>query len=275
MAENDVPNKEFYRRAFWSGPNLAMLAGLTVASALFAPGFLFVAAGWELAWMWLVPNHPRWQRRVRAEYLRVRDVKDQEELDGMLRRLPDYERNKYRELESVTQRIERMVEDAPESARSTMEAGVTRLRDLLKTYIRMQTSRARIREFVKGSEIDDIQRQIRKLEQELSDPAMADALRRVKGSNLDVLNQRLARALKAHENERVLEANQQTIENTLKLIRDNLVSMDNPAGVSHQINSVVAEMQLNEQFMSEMDSFLGRDAAVAGLEHLPPPRARA
>lgn len=271
---NDVPASEYYRRAFWSGWNLLPLIGLVGAGAVLSTGFLFLAAAWELGWMYLIPNDPRFQRKIRAEFNREKEIQEEDEQETQLRRLPERDRTKFRDLEEITSRIERMVENCPDTVKGMMEQGLSKLRYLLRNYFRMLVSLSNLREYLKTSDMSQIKGQVGRLEEELKDESMPEKLRKVKLSNLDVLNQRLSKVVKAQENQSVMEANLQTLEDTLKLIRDNIVSMDNPQGVSNQINSIVGELQQNEQFMADMEHFLDTEKPLDDVGVREPPRER-
>lgn len=267
MSAPKLTFKDYFKAAFWNQFNLIPLGGLLAASVL-APfggmGFLFAAAAWEVAWLSFVPTSERFQRRVRAELSKDDGLKEEEENELLFRRLEPRERSKFGEIQSICYSLEGQLASADPTTRTVLEESFRKLGYLLRTYLRLMVSLSGIRQYLKQSDRDNILASIRRLEQEIADPNAFDRVKDVKQKNILVLRQRLTRIEKARENEAVIEANLHTLEDTLKLIRDNAMSLDNPQGVSKQIQSVVIGLEESERVLKDIEAFASLDDKVMG-----------
>ncbi len=263
VSSNKLGWKDFMKKAFVNQYNLIPLVGLGVAG-FFNPGFWIVGAAWEVAWLTFVPTNERFQRRVRAEANQHIGLRNEEEQEALFRRLDGAERSKFGEIQSICYSLESQLEAAEPSTRKILQESFNRLGYLLKTYLRLLVSLGNIRKYLKSSDRDIILKKIRDLESEISNPETFDRVREVKQKNVIILQQRLTRVEKARENEAVIEANLHTLEDTLKLIRDNAVTLDNPQGVSRQINSVIVGLEESERVLKDIEAFTALEDRVAG-----------
>ncbi|MDQ7780711.1 MAG: hypothetical protein RDV41_13535, partial [Planctomycetota bacterium] len=234
----------YLKKAFWNWHNLIPLIGLGVASVITENwGFLALAGGLESLWLYFLPQNRRFQRSVDAEANKEKKVEAEQERELMVRRLSQHDQERYRELDLICRKVQRQIDVADSLTRPMLEQSLLKLDYLLASYLRMMCSLASIGEYLNSTSSDDIEESIKKLERDIKQGTTSDKVREVKKSNLDVLNQRLARVKRAEENRALLEANLQTLEDTLKLIRDDALTMANPAQVSAQIDNVIVEMQ--------------------------------
>ncbi len=250
----------YLKKAFWSPLNLLGLIGLGVLAVVTNEwGFLPLAGALEASWLYYTSTNPRFQRRINSEVNKEKQIESEQEREMMVRRLSQHDQARYRELELICRKVQKQIDCADPLTRPMLEQSLLKLDYLLLAYLRMLTSLMTIGEYTRSTSSEEIEENISKLERELKSDTVSPKVKEVKKSNLDVLNQRLSRVKKAEENRSLLEANLQTLEDTLKLIRDDALTMENPSRVSSQIDSVIVEMQQNEQLAQEMDKFINTE----------------
>lgn len=257
----------YFKEAFYNQYNLITLGGLAALGFMFS-GFFYLAGAFELIYMAMVPTDERFQRYVRSEHNRELLELEEYKRKETLTHLTGGERNRLNLVRSIVQDIKDVAAKVDRSSAFLVEQDLTKLDYLEKTFLRMLGSLTLLRHHLQNTSIAEIEKQIAKLEKEIAEAS--PRLKAIKKRNAEVLRQRLSRLTKAEEDREVLEANLDTIEDTLKLIRDNVVSLNNPQGISGQIDDVVVNMQESEKLMASMAS-LSPDALfeVPAEETLP------
>jgi len=259
MAGSDYQGEDidYLGAAFWNQYNIISLVGLG-AMGLFVPGLWYMAAAAEMVYLATVPSNERFQRLVRSEANRASIEATETRDRDMLAMLAQRDKRRYLELVEICEKIRAVAGTVDYSSRILVEQDIAKLDYLLRTFLGMLTALNRQRDHLASVDRDQIRRDTRRLEKELE--TAKPRIRAIKERNLEILRQRLSRLDRVEEDQELIEANLDTIEATLKLIRDNVVSLNNPEGISDQIDSVVVNMQENERLMESMASFLDAQA---------------
>ena len=250
----------FTKEAFLHQYNIISLIGMA-GLGLFVPGVWFMAASAELMYLGMVPSSKRFQRSVRAELNSESLSAIEEQEHQILAKLPQRSKRRYYDLVAICSKIRAVVETVDSTSRVMIDQDIEKLDYLLKTFIKMLAALTRQRDHLATVDSNSIQRNIRRLKKELE--SAKPRVKVIKQRNIDILHQRISRISTVEEDQELILANLETIEDTLKLIRDNVVSLDNPEGISGQIEGVVANMQENEKLMATMTNFLGESEMAA------------
>ncbi|MBI4866345.1 MAG: hypothetical protein HY816_05285 [Candidatus Wallbacteria bacterium] len=264
MTEESPPSPErpnFYKAAFLSPANLMFLAGFALLGGVYS-GFLYIGAAIELLYLGFVPNMPRFQRMVRAEQNRFLEVNWKEQEEQLLDRLASKDRSRYKAIQDLCAKIEARAGALDPSNSVLAGQNLAKLGYLQASFLRMLAALALLREYLAETDPRVLEKTVSRLNQE-ADLAPAK-VREVKLQNVAILEQRLTHVKKADEQRQFLEASLSTLEDTLGLIGDNVVTMNNPAGIADQIDHVVTSMEENERLLGEMQAmFAGGTQPVA------------
>lgn len=249
----------YMKEAFLHQFNVISLAGLA-GLGLFVPGVWFMTVAAEMMYLAMVPSNKRFQRSVRAELNSASKLAIEESDTHILAKLPNRSRKRYHDLQVICAKIREVVETVDSSSRIMIDQDIEKLDYLLKTFLRMLTALARQRDHLASVDRNSINRNIKRLKKQAQ--AASQRVKVIKQKNIDILHQRLNRIGRVVEDQELILANLETIEDTLKLIRDNVASINtHPEGISNQIESVVVNMQENEKLMESMSSFLDNPTA--------------
>jgi hypothetical protein len=284
-----LPTEEpnFLAHAFKSQYNLIGLGtalGFAVLSGTLLP--IVVAAGVELIVLPLVSGNPRFQRLIRA---RVSQEEDQEaaqrtekEAWEMLRDLPNPEQQRYRALQGLASEIRQNYKALDSSSQMLVEELVRKLDFLLSFYLRMRYSLMRYQAYFSTTDPERIQERIAMLEHEMA--TGPERIQQIKARTRVVLEKRLERYQKALENRQLVEAQTETVEEVLQLLRDQSYSMRDPRTITQQLDGLVSSAEdtergvrdLEELMSIETDALLpAGDDLEAEPEAARPPSARA
>ena len=137
----------------------------------------------------------------------------------------------------------------------------------------MLTSLNRIESNLDTPESDNLPRRIEALSAEVAGLA-AGRIKTAKEQNLAVLNQRLQRLEKSREEREYLQVSLDTLENTLKLVRERVVAATSVQGIASSLDEVVIELGRHREFMDEVEAQMTMGSvpsAPTGEEEEDPP----
>ena len=232
------------------------LGGLTAASALLMPpmvpifGSLLFA--WELSWLSLASQSERFRRSVRARKNAAALNRAEEKRDAVLAQLPAHLKAQHEAAQAIAKEIRLQAENLEEGA-ELLEETLAKLDYMLENYARMLLSLHRIQQYQNSPEEEGISRRAAALESELGSMEPG-RLRTAKEKNLEVLRQRLERSQKSREEKEYLEVSLDTLENTLKLVRERVIAAQNAQGVASSLDEVIAELGKHRDYMDTVEA---------------------
>jgi hypothetical protein len=266
-----VPAEEpnYLAHAFKSQYNLIGLGtalAFTVLSGTLLP--IIVAAGIEMVVLPLVSGSGRFQRLVRARRSEEADEQDaarqRMESSEMLQYMPDAERARYRMLQALTNEIRQNYKGMDSSSQMLLEQLVEKLDFLLSFYLRMRYSLTRYHNYFNNTDPERIQERIAMLEHEMK--SGPERVQQIKARTRSVLEKRLDRYKKALENRDLIDAQTETVQEVLQLLRDQSYSMRDPRSITEQIDGLVSSAEETERGVKDMEEILAleHDMMVPG-----------
>lgn len=250
----------YLSEAFHYHYNLISVGGLgilTLMSAFLAtPLFPLLAAllvAWELCWLTLGSTNERFRRMIRAnknaEVLAQRSAKRERSLLS----LPVHMRAQHEAVQALAKEIRAQAESAEEGQVEHLDDTLAKLDFMLEQHARMLTSLNRIEANLDSPEGENLPRRIEALSAELEDME-AGRIKTAKEQNLNVLRQRLTRLEKSREEREYLQVSLDTLENTLKLVRERVVAATSVQGIASSLDDVVLELGRHREFMDEVEA---------------------
>ena len=89
-----------------------------------------------------------------------------------------------------------------------------------------------------------------------------ERLRQIKTRTRDVLVKRLARYEKALENKQLIDAQTETVQEVLQLLRDQSYSMTDPRSITEQLDGLVSSAEETERGVRDMEDILSMEHDV-------------
>jgi hypothetical protein len=268
----EEPN--YFAKAFKSQYNLIGLAtavGFAVVSGTWLP--LLVAAGVEMMVLPFVSGNERFRRLVKAresqEKVQQKEQQQQLQASEMLRFLPDQERIRYRQLEQQAQEIRQNYASLNETSRLLVDDLESKLGFLLSFYLRTRHSLARYHRYFQTTDPERMQERIVMLEHEIAQGSAR--VKEVKTRTKAVLEKRMERYQKALENMHLVDAQTETVQEVLQLLRDQSYSMRDPRSITDQLDGLLSSAEETERGVRDMEELLSLDPdglLGSGLEDL-------
>ncbi len=266
-----MPSEEpnYLAHAFKSQYNIIGLGtALGFAFLSGSPLPLLLAAGVELIVLPLVSWSQRFQRLVRArlsqEDERQRQAKTQDQNYALFRQLSDNEKQRYRALEGLAGEIRNNYAGLDSSSRMLLDDLVQKLEFLLQFYLRMRASVARYERYFATTDPERIGERIAMLDGEIAQGS--ERVREIKSKTRAVLLKRMERYQKALENKQLVDAQTETVQEVLQLLRDQSYSMRDPRTITEQLDGLVSSAEETERGVRDMEELLAMDQdTLAGL----------
>jgi hypothetical protein len=264
----EEPN--YFAHAFKSQYNLIGLAtaiGFAALSASFLP--LLIVAGVEMAILPLVSGSERFRRLIRARVSEDRDDERQEkadrELSEIFRSLPDPERMRYRQLEQLAHEIRQNYQGLDSTSQLLLEELEGKLDFLLNFYLRMRQSTSRYERYFATTDPERMQERIVMLDHEIE--TGGGRVKEVKARTKAVLEKRLVRYQKALENKQLIDAQTETVQEVLQLLRDQSYSMRDPRTITEQLDTLLSSAEETERGVRDMEELLSveNDSFLPGV----------
>lgn len=252
----------YFKEAFYDQYNLITLGGLgaMTAAALvigfpLAPVIGSLALAWEVMWLGIAPSSERFRRSVRARKNAAAVERRDEKRKTIIDKIPAELRAQYEATAKIVKEIRQHAEAAQEGELEVFEETLAKLDYLLEEYARMLCALHQLEETNTSPEAASLGRRVAALEAEVEGMEQG-RLRAAKEKNLLVLRQRAERYAKSNEEREYLEVSLETLENTLKLVKDQVIAATSAQGIASSLDQIVLEVGRHREHMQHVESQL-------------------
>lgn len=260
MADQSI---NYTKEAFLHPWNLAFLlvamvaVFFTLALTPIPEVILLFTAAVELLFLGTVPRQERFRRAVRSRRAQER-YKPPSEQD-LFRQLTKASQKRYIRFRNLEKAVRENYERLSYASQGMLKAHIKKIDDLLDSYLKMLWQMERYSRFTEQATEEKVVRAMQDLRVQLeTDP---ERVRQIKQKRLDILEKRLDRFKKAHENLAVIEAQLETIEDVTKYIHEQSLTMRNPEEVSFQLDTLIAEVEETQAAVTEIEDVFSRAAS--------------
>ena len=277
-----------YRSEFLKSPHHAWLGFLTLGAGFIVAQPLALIAGaaaYVVGWIYLPDGSlfRAWSDRRRDAAARAAAGAEVaafvQRRDALIGGLTDGRRGRYFALTTVCKDIERTASETPDDPR------LRKLEELMWTYLRLLTIEESLEQFLETETQDDVPGLLDRARREADGLKMEidklkahgptgelDARERLLTSRLErleTLAKRADRLGTAKANLALVVAEQERLDQQIKLIRADSVATRNAAALTARIDATVENLEHTNKWLSEMDQF--RDIVT----DMPPASGRA
>jgi len=234
---------------------------------------LLVTTGVELAYLGMMPRNDRFRRAIRsrraAEHAKPLSQKE------LFQNLAAPDRRRYARLRKLEKDIRGNYRKLSYASQGMLDSHLKKIDGLLESYMKLLYQKERYEFSVHSGVESEVLRAIEALREDMEDDT--PRVRAIKARRLRILEQRLERSKKGQENLEIIEAQLETIEDVVKYIHEQSLTLRNPEEISFQLDTLLTEVEetqasveeLEEVFanpvdlLSEMDSFEDPTQAVS------------
>lgn len=230
---------------------------------LFETMLLFTAAA-ELLILGVVPRNERFRRLVRSQ--KIEEHRKPPSQKEVFRTLSRTSQRRYARLRKLRGDIEANYRELSYASQGLLDSHLAKLDGLLDSYLNLMLQKERSETTAQTRTEGEIERAIADLQTDMADDA--DRVKSIKERRLRILEQRLVRVRKGRENLDVIQAQLETIEDTVKYIHEQSWTLQNPDEITFQLDTLLDEVEETQSSVQEIEDVFGRSAndLMSGLD---------
>ena len=245
----------YTKEAFLNPWNLVFIVVGLVTAFLFSGSetvlnaVLVFTAAIELLYLGVMPRQERFRRVVRAKKAAERHKPpSQKEIYQTLRRR---DQRRYVRLRNLEESIRDHYAQLSYASQGLLESHLQKINGLLDSYLKLLKQKERYEEYANSATENEVVRSIAALRENLEDSS--SRVRSVKERRLNVLERRLQRFKKSRENEQLISAQVETIEDVVKYIHEQSMTLHNPEEITFQLDTLLNEVQETRASIEEIE----------------------
>jgi hypothetical protein len=243
----------YLKAAFANLYNLSLLGGAVAASVLTGDYTVAVVAlGLEALWLLFGPDLKPFQRAVDRAHREERERDEHQRMEKLMGQLPQQDWQRARALQDLRQEIERDMQSNPSFQIIFIQTELDKLAHLYRGFVGLATACNRAESYLDAVDPRDLERQKEQQEavaKESEDPAVVEIARK----NVQVLERRL-QTRQDIENFRSRARGQMLlIENTVRLLRDQVLTMTSPDQLGEQLNDLITGVEALQASVRETE----------------------
>lgn len=263
--ENDQIN--FTKEAFLHPGNLVWLLVGTI-SAFVATGFesgfssaiLSFTLGMELIYLGVLPKLPSYQKSVKLK--KEKELPEESDDKRIFHNLDGRSQKRFLVLKHITKEVKKNFETLPYTSKGMLEHVLKKMEGLLSTYLSLLEMNRRFQVYMNSELETEIENEVKKQEKKLED-AESDQLKATGKRRLNILNKRLSKFQIAKEKFLICETHLETIEDAIRFIYEQSMTMPNDGDVGQQLDHLLAEMDETTSIIQDLD-----DSLLPGFDEL-------
>ncbi len=264
MSDRDI---NFTKEAFLHPWNLAFLIGamiLSFAVSMFGSGgvswtfetILIFASAIELLYLGIMPRQERFRRAVRsrqaAEHAKPPSQKE------IFQLLTKNSQRRYARLRKLGKDIQSNYRKLNYASQGMLESHVKKINGLLDSYLKLLYQQERYEYSTQVRSEAEVVRAITELRQDMEDDPPKVAA--IKGRRMKILEQRLDRFKRGAENLEIIEAQLETVEDVIKYIHEQSLTLSNPEEITFQLDTLLNEVEETRTAVEELEEVFGRSS---------------
>ena len=245
----------YTKEAFLNPLNLGFLIA-TMLTAFFVSGsavsvnvVLIMGSAIELMYLGVVPRNQRFRRSIRsrraAEHAKPPSGKE------IFRLLSKSSQRRYVRLRKLEKEISNNYQKLSYATQGLLESHLRKIDRLLTSYLSMLYQKQQYELSTNSSREREVIQSIAHLRTEMEDDS--EKVRSIKERRLQILEQRLQRFKKGAEHLEILEAQIETIEDVVKYIHEQSLTLRNPEEITFQLDTLLEEVGETEAAILEIE----------------------
>lgn len=251
---NDV-EINYTKEAFLNPYNLGFLI-MAMLTAFFLSGaepwfniVLILAAAAELMYLGVVPRNERFRRAIKSQRAAEHaKPPSQKEIYQLLAR---QSQRRYARLRKLEQDIQSNYTKLGYATQGLLDSHLKKINGLLDSYLNLLYQKERYEYSMQSNAESEVVRAIQSLRVDMEDDS--PKVRSIKQRRLRILESRLERFKKGNENHEIIEAQLETIEDVVKYIHEQSLTLRNPEEITFQLDTLLSEVEETEASIAALE----------------------
>lgn len=275
MATASDSSLNYTREAFMHPANLLFLMSAAVSAffladyGLVSNAVLTAAFGVELLILGSVPRSMLFQKWVKYRKLQAKktDAVDKE----IFGQLDPATQKRFLVLKHLSKLIRDNFDKMPFASQGMLSSIQKKLEGILGSYLNLLYSYRRYGHFINQVAESRLQEQIEEEKREM-EAATLEKLKSIKQRRVAILLKRIERIRSAREKYLICETQLETLEDAVKYIYEQSLTMNNPEEIGFQLDNLLNEVEETSNIFAELESEMPALAMLDELELSPAKR---
>jgi hypothetical protein len=254
-----LPEKpSYFRMAFANPYNLSLLGGAIAAAAITLNPILALAAvGVEGLWLLHAPDS-RLLRKLLwdPQFERSRTAAEMAARAERLAAMPQDDRDRCGELFARQQEINRLASQNPSFTGDLLRGELAKTSKLVDAFVELAITCGRYEDYLKTVSSAALDRDRRNYEQRAAASDITPQEREMAKKNIAVIMKRIDKLREIHDYLGVARSQLDLIENSFRLIADQIVTMQSPAELSGQLDDLLDGVESIKQTAADTEKIL-------------------
>jgi hypothetical protein len=254
---SDDQSINFTREAFLHPLNMGMLLIATISAfvmsdmGLISNVVLSMTFGVELMYLGIVPRLPRFRKNVKLRKLRERNPAAEER--STFQELDQKSQKRFLVLKHLAKLIKENFDKLPYSSQGLLENIRNKIQELISNYLTLLDLHKRYQLYMNTSVEDSLKREVQEEERKIEN-MKSDRLKRTTARRVGILKKRLQKFEIAKEKYLICETHLETIEDAIRYIYEQSMTMSNPEEIGFQLDNLLEEVEETSQLIDDLDS---------------------
>ncbi|MEX2600968.1 MAG: hypothetical protein WD355_04930 [Balneolaceae bacterium] len=255
MNEQDIAIN-YTREAFLHPLNLILLFGTTLSAFLLSDFgslsnlMLTMVFGTELAYLGIIPRLPGFKRRIRIKKLRARDSGEEEKL--IFRQLEPKLQRRFLVLKHLSNVTGENFEKLPYTSQGLLENIRKKMAELLSNYMTLLDLYKRYEIYMNSAVEEGLKQEVERMKGRIEE-LESERLKSTKERRLQILEKRLRKFDLAKEKYLICETHLETIEDAVRFIYEQSMTMHNAEDIGFQLDNLMSEVEETSQLIEDLD----------------------
>lgn len=246
----------YTREAFLHPLNMGVLLLATISAfALADVGLvsnlvLAMTFGMELMYLGIVPRLPRFQKNMKLKKIKERNAAVEEKT--VFQDLDEKSQRRFLVLKHLAKLIKENFDKLPYSSQGLLENIRKKIEELISNYLTLLDLHKRYQLYMNTSVEEGLKREVEH-EQQKVEELESERLKRTKARRINILKKRLKKFEIAKEKYLICETHLETIEDAIRYIYEQSMTMSNPEEIGFQLDNLLEEVEETSQIIDDLD----------------------
>jgi hypothetical protein len=253
---NDELNINYTREAFMNPINLGVLLVSTL-TAFFMSGLGDVSSllltsvfGLELMYLGIVPKLPRFRKKLELKKIKERHAANNEK--ELFQSLDTKSQKRFLVLKHLAKLVQENFEKLPYSSQGLLDNIGKKIDELLGNYLTLLDLIKRYEVYLNTSLESSLKEEVVRQIEEIK-TLESEKLKRTKARRVAIMQKRLKKFNVAKEKYLVCETHLETIEDAVRYIYEQSMTMSNPEEIGFQLDNLLTEVEETSQLIDDLD----------------------
>ncbi|MCG8374177.1 MAG: hypothetical protein MI700_11610 [Balneolales bacterium] len=250
-------NINYTREAFLNPINLGVLLVSTIG-ALFMSNLsidvsnvlLTTVFGFELMYLGVVPKLPRFRKRTELKKIKERHASSNEK--DLFQSLDPASQKRFLVLKHLAKLVQENFEKLPYSSQGLLDNIRKKIDELLGNYLTLLDLIKRYEVYLNTALESSLREEVIRQIEEIKS-IESEKLKRTKARRVAIMKKRLNKFKIAKEKYLVCETHLETIEDAVRYIYEQSMTMSNPEEIGFQLDNLLTEVDETSQLIEDLD----------------------